>query len=617
MEISGGSGMKHTIDIIHEGRTITLEAEHGSNLLEVLLAGNIEVDSPCGGNGKCGKCRVRIEAPEAAAIDEIRILGKKDVDRGYRLACRTTVKNDMRIYPDNINHDARIVTKGKGRQINFAPSISKKHVVLDKPDLSRQEDDLTRLENTGLGKVKDLELLKKLPHILREADFDITVATFGEEIISVEKGDTSGKSYGIAVDIGTTTIAAYLYDLTTGNQMDVYSVLNAQRKYGADVLSRIDYCSKSRETRDEMHKTIISQINDIVRVFTKRNGIDPVNIYELAFAGNTTMIHFLLNLPTFNIAVAPFIPASTALFKVKAGHLGIKVNDGAYVVVLPCVSAYIGADTVAAVLSSNMYMDDGCFLLIDIGTNGEIVLGGREWLYACSTAAGPAFEGANIRNGTGGISGAIDKVYYDNGLKYTTIGKANPIGICGSGIVDSIAVMLEHKAIDETGRIAGPDEMENMPDHLRERIINIDGMRAFVIEHESSASGGVIAITQKDIREVQNAKAAIAAGIKVLAQKAGIGFGDIKKVYLAGGFGSHIDVDSAVNIGLIPFELRDRTESIGNAAGQGVIEGLTCSEILEHAERVKTKIQYIELSADPGFSDYYVDSMFFDVETKY
>jgi len=177
--------------------------------------------------------------------------------------------------------------------------------------------------------------------------------------------------------------------------------------------------------------------------------------------------------------------------------------------------------------------------------------------------------------------------------------------------------MLEHKAIDETGRIAGPDEMENMPDHLRERIINIDGMRAFVIEHESSASGGVIAITQKDIREVQNAKAAIAAGIKVLAQKAGIGFGDIKKVYLAGGFGSHIDVDSAVNIGLIPFELRDRTESIGNAAGQGVIEGLTCSEILEHAERVKTKIQYIELSADPGFSDYYVDCMFFDVETKY
>jgi uncharacterized 2Fe-2S/4Fe-4S cluster protein (DUF4445 family) len=322
------------------------------------------------------------------------------------------------------------------------------------------------------------------------------------------------------------------------------------------------------------------------------------------------MTHFLMGLDAVNIAVSPFIPVTTRLHIVKATRLGIVTNPCGIAVILPCVAGYIGADTVAAVLSSGLYESDRISLLLDIGTNGEIVLGCKDWMYSCSTAAGPAFEGANIKNGVGGIKGAIDKVFLDDGFGYTTIQDTAPVGVCGSGLVDAIAGMYKTGVIDETGRIADDDEALKLSGHLSERIVEIDGMRAFLLAAANeTAIDSDISITQKDVRELQNAKAAIAAGVRVLVKRAGIELDDIERIYLAGGFGSYIDIDATLTIGLLPLELEGRIEAIGNAAGQGAVEALLSVEMLAETKNIRDRINYIELSSSADFTEIYIDSM--------
>ena len=367
-----------------------------------------------------------------------------------------------------------------------------------------------------------------------------------------------------------------------------------------------------------MHGLIIDCINKIIDTFEKNNGVSHEDIYLMVFAGNTTMMHFLLNLQAKYIAVSPFIPVTTKMQKVKPSELNININNSGLVVVLPCVSAYIGADTVAAILSSNMNNSDETCLLIDIGTNGEIVLGNKDWMYSCSTAAGPAFEGANIQYGVGGIKGAIDKISFGEKLEFHTIGSEKAIGICGSGIVDAIAGMLDKGIIDETGRILDKSEYESdsntMSNDYLDRLVQLDGMNAFIIaRQEETAINSDIVITQKDVRELQNAKAAIAAGIKILIKQAGINPSDIKKVYLAGGFGNYINISSAFKIGLLPSELdSEKVVSIGNAAGAGAVLGLLSKHNLSETEMIKNKVKYIELSALVDFVDEYVNCMFFE-----
>ncbi|MDP4093610.1 MAG: ASKHA domain-containing protein, partial [Bacillota bacterium] len=331
------------------------------------------------------------------------------------------------------------------------------------------------------------------------------------------------------------------------------------------------------------------------------------------FAGNTTMLHFLMNLPAAGIAVSPFIPVTTGPHTFKAIDLSIDINPKGSVIILPSVSAYIGADTTAAVLAGGIYSAEKMSLIIDIGTNGEMVLGNKKRMISCSTAAGPAFEGANIRNGTGGITGAIDSIKIASELEYTTIGNRPAVGLCGSGLVDAIAAMLSLGIIDETGRILNPEEIEgNLPHPILKRLVKIDNKTAFVIEwKENCESDSDIAITQKDVREFQNAKAAIAAGIKILASRMQIKTGDIQKAFLAGGFGSYINVDSAHKVGLLPDELRGRVESIGNAAGEGAVEALLSSKRLGLAEKIRNRIEYIELSTAGDFSDEYIECLMF------
>lgn len=609
--------MEYKIKIHKQAQIFEYHAAKDTNLLQFLRQNNYEMNSPCNGQGTCGKCSIKLSggAVTAPSSRESKLLGEKAVSEGYRLACRTVIGSDMEVHLEGTDFKAKVLTEGRQKKVRLSPSIGKKFVAFSPPSLDDQKSDSERLAETlSLGKEPEsLALLRQLPEVLRENHFNATVVLNGKTPVGLEAGDTTSKLYGIAADIGTTTIAAYLLDLNTGERVSTYSGLNPQRKFGADVISRIKHTIDEPDGLDEMHETIIDGINLAVKDLTDSAGLSRSDVYQIVLVGNTIMMHFLLKLSAKNIAVSPFIPAATRTFTLKAAEIGIGINKNAVAVAVPSVAAYIGADTVSAVLASGMSKKRGVSLLVDFGTNGEIVLGNSEWLLACSAAAGPAFEGANIRCGVGGIRGAIDGFVVDNGSVYTTIGDEKPIGICGTGLVDIVSELHRIGIIDETGRLeTDADELNGMGRRLTDRLSKMDGIAAFTVaEASETANGNSVFITQKDVRELQNAKAAIAAGIRVLVKRSGICFRDIEKVYLAGGFGTYIDIESALNIELIPRELSGRIESIGNAAGIGAIKVLASGHALKEAEKIKKKIRYIELSACKEFNDFFVDSMMF------
>ncbi|MGE5613232.1 MAG: ASKHA domain-containing protein [Bacillota bacterium] len=608
--------MKYEVLIHDKNGKRTMLAEKGTNLLELLVRSGIPMNTPCGGKGICGKCAVKVEGFREEVTDsEKRLLGMDRIGKGFRLACQVTVSSRLDVYPDAAETEASIVIGGKRRSIQVEPIIAKRCVELEPPSLENQASYLKRVLDSqgqefekGNARLQNLPLLQELPSILKESNYKVTLVSIDGRLAAVEPGDSTGSFFGMAFDIGTTTVAAYLYDLGTGRQAAAGSMLNPQRKHGADVISRINYASEAREKGIELQRLITACINELMERLALVAGISTSAVYSAVFAGNTTMLHLLLGLDTADIAVSPFIPVTTALTYFSPAELGLNMNKSGIGVVFPGVSAYVGGDTVAAILSSGMYEKDEISLLVDIGTNGEIVLGGAKWLLACSTAAGPAFEGANIRNGMGSVIGAINSVGPGPGFEFTTIGNAKPIGICGSGIIDVTARLLDAGIVDETGRMAGGDEAGKFEHGIGKRLITIDGERAFLL---AAGKDSPIAVTQEDIREIQNAKAAIAAGIETLMGEAGISLDDIKKVYLAGGFGSNIKIDSAVKTGLLPGALKDRMEAIGNASGSGASEGLLSRDMLRLAESIAQRVKYVELSASASFTEKYVNNMLF------
>jgi uncharacterized 2Fe-2S/4Fe-4S cluster protein (DUF4445 family) len=610
--------MRHTVTIHKKDGSQAVVVENGANLLELLRYNSIPLDTPCGGKGTCGKCAVKVTGIQGEPSDKEQVLlGAARITGGYRLACRSIITGDLDVYPEEAARDASIITGGLKRDIRLAPSVTKQYVELAAPTLEDQLSDLERVLSVSEPELTsyDIALLQELPIVLRKAGFQVTLAGINEKLIAVEPGDTTDKLFGAAFDIGTTTVAAYLHDLTTGKCLAVASLLNPQRKYGADVISRISHAMLSKKEAKMLQSLIISCINDLLDNLVQKSGIKHAGIYMAVFAGNTTMMHLMMGLDASNIATAPFIPVTTGLQHFDPRSMDLHMNKSGLGVVLPGVSAYVGADTVAAILSSGMYEDEEISLLVDIGTNGEIVLGCREWMMSCSTAAGPAFEGANIRNGVGGVKGAIDNVGKAPDFQYTTIGDESPVGICGSGIIDLAAALLDAGVIDETGRLADKDETSLPVEEYERRIVSVEGIRAFRLaaEGEKGASEQII-ITQRDIRELQNAKAAIAAGIETLVKLSGVGAEAVKKVYLAGGFGSSINIGSALKIGLLPRGFENRIQAIGNASGVGAVEGLLSWQMLELTGQIKLKVKYVELSASADFTERYVENMLFLIE---
>ncbi len=602
----------HKLTIKKGDQTFNFNVPNGKNLLEFLNENSFYINSPCGGKGICGKCRVKIKDEQKKPLEkELMLLGSDYIQKGFRLACYYDIDKDIEVEVLELENEAQIAVDGVIKPFTLNnPVVSKKEIQFDEPDLNDQRSDLKRLLDHLGHPAISLKLLRKLPELIRENNFKATYTLYRyNKLLDIESRSLQKPYYAIAVDIGTTTVAAYLLDLYEGKCIDTYATLNPQRKYGADVVSRINYSDQSSDNLNSMHKAIIDCINnDIIGHFLNHSNVVSNDIYSIAIVGNTTMLHFIMNISPHNIALTPFISATTELHEFDAKELGININEHGMAIVLPSVSAYIGADTVSAVLASGMIDKDEISLMVDLGTNGEIVLGNRQQLFSCSTAAGPAFEGAQIRNGMGGVTGAIDSFRISSGtIYYTTIGDKKPIGICGSGLVDIAAELLEVGVIDETGRVQ-EDQNSSFNKHTKK----IDGLNSFVLVNaEDSGNKSVLAITQKDIRELQNAKAAVTAGIKVLIKRAGIEIDDIKKVYFAGGFGNYINIQSAVKIGLIPKALEDRVEPIGNAAGAGAILLQMNTANIDKALEICKKIEYIELSASIEFMDEYIECMTF------
>jgi uncharacterized 2Fe-2S/4Fe-4S cluster protein (DUF4445 family) len=484
------------------------------------------------------------------------------------------------------------------------PAVKIKKIKTAVPDLERQISDLDNIiESSGMDvDTNNLDLLRAATAAIADSSNEPAVISYMDRVIGVEH-KKSGGFYGIAVDIGTTTVAVYLFNLENGVMVDVVSELNSQKQYGADVISRINYATTEKNGIETLHKVIIRQLNKMTGSLCHKSKIKKEDIYMAALAGNTTMMHLLMALDPLNIGKLPFTPVSTHMHDFPAKQLGLSINGSGRALCLPSVSGYIGADIIAGLLASGLYKNDEICLLVDIGTNGEMVLGNRERMISCSTAAGPAFEGANIRFGTGGVPGAVDYVnIYDGEVRYTTIDNEAPIGICGSGIVDAVAMLLDQGIVEDTGRFYDDDEVADHP--LSSRIVKFEGMKAFRLTDK-------IYVTQKDIREIQNAKAAISAGITTLMKKYGITAGDISKIYLAGGFGNYINVTSALRIGLLPKIDEENVKASGNTAGAGAVMCLLSRKQIEKAEQIKQKVEYIELTMDPGFTDEYIDSMIF------
>ncbi|MCX7796507.1 MAG: ASKHA domain-containing protein [bacterium] len=582
--------------------------EKDTTILEGLEKLGIKLETLCGGAGWCGQCIVKVNgALSEISSNEKSILSNEMLIDGYRLACQAVIKGniDIEIPPQTRLYGNQILTSGvviEKAKIN--PDVKTFRISLPIPSLEDQRADLERLEDAIGSKisVSNLDILKKLPIILRESNFDIEAVIYRSELIDIRK-PISKPLYGVAIDIGTTTIVAYLLDLKKG-EIDVASSMNPQAKRGADVISRIDY--SIRGGLQELRDLVVGEINRLIEELCNRQSIEPTDIYDITIVGNTTMMHIFLGVPPNYIAVSPYIPTFTRSMLLEASQLGIHINPRGKCYVLPNISGYVGADTVGVVLATRLYKGDGVKLALDIGTNGEMVLKDGDKLFACSTAAGPAFEGANITYGMRGAKGAIDHINIDDGkINVHVIGDVQPIGICGSGLLDAIAVMIELGILDETGKIVYP-EGELIKDLIRKTENGLE----FLLR----ANGGEILINQRDVRELQLAKSAIRAGIEILLEETGRDYKDIDTVYLAGAFGTYLNPESAVKIGLLPPIPIGRIYSVGNAAGEGAKLALLDKDQRRIAEEISKNISYIELSSRRDFQEKFMEFMYF--ETK-
>jgi uncharacterized 2Fe-2S/4Fe-4S cluster protein (DUF4445 family) len=593
------------------------EVRHGENLLDYLREKGNRLASPCGGKGVCGKCRVRIlegEKTLGRPYPGMRGITLDEWEKGWRLACKTMMEEEMTVeIPDMWNTEANILTSGD-YEVTLQPCIQKIYLDLPKPSIEDQTSDADRLLRAlGRGEISDLSLVQLLPEIMEKNGYKVTAVLNGNTVIGVESGDTTKCCYGVAVDIGTTTIVGTLIDLCTGDEIGIYSTLNPQKMYGDDVISRISHTIENKDGLKKLQQTVLESLNTMFDFFEQKYEISAENIYHVNFVGNTVMIHLLAGLPVENIASVPFQPVVTSLPNIQSRDLGLNINPNAVITSLPMIASYIGADTVACILATDMLEESGYSLLVDIGTNGEIALGNKEGLLACATAAGPALEGAHIQCGIGGVRGAVNKIELnENGVSYTTIGDQPAIGICGSGIVDVVAHMINKGLIDSYGRLLSADEAsEFLAPELALRIGEYNGKPSFLIAAKEEGAGNEIFITQKDVREIQLAKAAIAAGIQILMQEMQVEFDDIQKVYLAGGFGNYINHDHAMIIGLLPAELKGKVVPVGNAALTGAKMVMKSVGFMDAAEQIKKSTRYIELSTRLDFQNIFVDNMEF------
>jgi len=590
----------------------------GVTLFDAASWNGIAIDSTCGGHGTCKKCKIRITDGQvpASALDA-RAFSPDELRAGWRLACRALADGDLQVEVPPLVTRPKAATVGVGRQVILRPAAQKRYLELSEPSLSDQQTDLERV----LAALDDLELrvdlgvLRSLGAVLRAADYRVTAVIIDDVLIDVQAGDTTGRLYGIAFDLGTTTVVATLLDLSTGTPLAVASMLNKQQPFGADVITRISAIMMDPAKMDTLtglaHQTLAELAADVC----VQAGVDPAEVCEVALAGNATMTHIALGIDPEPLGVAPFIMAARQLPEVLAGpDLGLPVHPRARAFMFPAFGAYVGGDIPAGLLASGMDRDSRTRLFVDIGTNCEIVLGNRDWLLATAAPAGPAFEGAAIRCGMRAADGAIEVVSMTpDGLDLRVIGDAEPAGLCGSGLVDAVASLVGVGLLDRSGRFAGEQDAPALAPGLAARLTTLGAERVFVL-HWLGEPGDVersIYLSQRDVRELQFAKAAIATGWNVLLQEAGLAPGDIQQVLLAGSFGSYLSPASAIRLGLVPRLPVLRIVSAGNVAGEGAKMALLSVRERAGALALQEEVRYVELSDRSDFNDAFVDQLQF------
>jgi uncharacterized 2Fe-2S/4Fe-4S cluster protein (DUF4445 family) len=618
----------HTIAFRPAGKTVT--APTGTLIVEAARLAGVDISQPCGGQGRCGRCAVLVESGQVRRRSTIR-LSAADVEAGHALACQTVIQGEATIFvPEQAKVERHLVTDKTARKVAvpfpYDPArdqtVRAFTVSLAPPSLTDAIDDVSRLERAleaqGIsGLTIPLPLLRELGTRLREANWQATAIVETDnwrqpegpgrliELIPPGRDGQPGRLYGVAIDIGTTTVTVYLVDLVSGEAVDNAAEYNGQIVRGEDVISRIVYASKG-EGLHELAELVRRTINDNIAKLVKRNHLEARQIYKASVVGNTTMMHLFLELPPASIRLTPYIPAINRPLPLLAAEAGLDIHPLAAVDCLPGVASYVGADITAGVLASGLGAADDLTLFIDVGTNGEMALGTQDWLVTCACSAGPAFEGAGVVCGMRATLGAIEEVWVNAQTfepTYRVIGAAKPRGLCGSGLISLVAELFVTGVVDKGSRF----KMELGTPRLREGEHGAEYVVAWAAESET---GQDIVLTKVDIDNLMRAKAAIYAGFTVLAQSVGVNLADVRQMLIGGSFGKYLNVEKAVQLGLLPDMPWDRFQFLGNTAVLGAYMALLSREARAQIKAIAEKMTYLELSADNQFYDAFTSALF-------
>ena len=609
---------------------VTVEIEQGKTILDAAYKGDIFVNALCGGDGTCGKCKVIHGSGMIESMPTTHI-SVSEAQKGYVLACSTRVMGDLEvIIPEESKLDksqilvssfpqfpgSQAAATAKAKHFRQDPLVNKIYLELPQPSLDDSVADYERLcqgimVKTGIPLEKltvNISVLKRLPKLLREGKWMVTV-TLGHhqsfvEILEVQLGNVSANNYGVAVDVGTTTVVAHLLDLTKSETVDIEAAYNSQIKYGDDYIQRIIYAEQN-DAMEVMQEGITEDINQLISTLIKRNNLGIHDINAVVCAGNTVMTHFLLGLDPTNIRKEPYLSSANFVPPMRASEVGIKINSHGLLYTLPCVGAYVGGDISSGVLAVRQDEAEVLSLLIDIGTNGEIVLGSKDWMMCCSASAGPSFEGSGISCGMRAAKGAIEKVSITSKYDVTckTIGDAPASGICGSGLLDCLANLVRSGVIDRTGNFQKGINTE--------RLRKTDNGYEFVlVSKDMTSTKRDVVITQADIQNIIRSKAAIYSGISTLVESMGMGMNDIEQLFLAGGFGNYLDIRSAITIGMLPDVPVTKVQFVGNSSIIGAKMCLFSKDAYEIAGKIASKMTYFDLMSNNKYMEEYVSANF-------
>jgi uncharacterized 2Fe-2S/4Fe-4S cluster protein (DUF4445 family) len=612
----------------------SIEVDEGTTLSEVAQRADIFINNLCGGEGVCGECRVRVKKGEAGADEQASaFFSQKEIDKGFLLACQTEIHGDLEVEipPESRIEEPQIMTGEMAGGVDehggealtqkvagvafypFKPLVRKIFLELPQPTLEDNITDIERVSRELRHKIGwhsyeiSLNCLQNLSDNLRDHEWKVTATVVkcknGYRIQKIEPLDTTDRNYGIAIDVGTTSVVVQLIDLRTGKVVGVEGTLNMQAQYGEDVISRMIYaCGKGG--LDPLHQAIIKNINNLILTLARENRISTEEINAVVAAGNTTMSHFLLGLTPCSIRLEPYVPTADIYPQIQAQDIAIDINPRAILETVPSVASYVGGDIVAGVMSCGIADHPEVRGLIDIGTNGEIAIGNNEWLVCCSASAGPAFEGGGTRCGMRATRGAIEKVEIHGGqIKYQTIGNASPRGICGSGLIALIYELVKNGIIGSDGKFdrglrdPGLTFEEDIPQYV-------------IVQPGETEGGEPIVITESDIANLIKSKGAVFAAIKSLVDYIGMPFDQLDTFYVAGGFGNYLDIHKAVAIGLLPDIPQEKIEFIGNSSLTGARMSLLSEAAFEKCLSIAKSMTHIELTNYQPFMDEYVAALF-------